>query len=280
MITTNIPRKKGLDAVVLNILGSKQPLINLASELGVFFHPEDLIRFRAGDFPDACELVYALVDDEAVFGPFLRDALSYLRQGRDYIGEDRAEIRRAFWLGDQTYHFVDVKADAFNPNFALSLFPEETTTIDEKKGLMDEFTDPRFPKNYEHVKTLLLYDGNSYYLAVVPGNQRVNTKAVKRQLGIPKKKDLRIASVNPEEIVGREPGCVSPFIQKDHFPNISKILFAKELLEPYSQLHYSFPIDRRSAVVVSDVNDLIDTLREVEGFPKIEVYENEKSKIR
>ena len=276
MITADIPRKKGLDIVILSILGSKQPLINLASELGSFFHPEDLIRFRAKDFPDACELVYALIDDEAVFGPFLRDALSYLRQSEDYLGEDRAEVRRAFWLGDQTYHFIDVDTNAYNPNFAISLFPEETTTIDEKKGLMTEFTDPRFPKEYEHVKTLLLYDGSSYYLAVVPGNQRVNTKAVKKQLGIGKKKDLRIASVNPEEVIGREAGCVSPFIQKDCFPNISKVFFAKELLEAYSQPHYSFPMDRRSAVVVSDVNDLVDTLREVEGFPEIEIYKNEK----
>jgi len=279
MIHKKLPRKQGLDLVVQTIVQSTNPTSDLFNHLPLF--PKDLIYFR-GSFagenaPEFVEEVATVEKALAATGsPHLRVASTYLKQGVEYLGEDDCALREAFWLGDQPYFFLDVANNAYNPSFAVSLFPEETSSISEKEAMMEEFTSPRFPKEYQHVKTLLLRHKDTFYLAVIPGDERLNTKALKKSLGLSNSANLCFATDDPVNITGRERGAVSPLIQQGSFGNLSQVFIADDLQEGYTQPHYSFAIDRRSALVVSDMNDTIDILKNTPGYPPIGIYRNRK----
>ncbi len=277
MISDNVPREAGLDAVVSVILRSRNPLHDISNELGHLLYPEELIRFRSGGLT-AKEFIELMESERKEFIargiiPSYGYALGFIREGEDYLTQDRAKIReRNFWDGDELYRLILPDLNAYNPSFGISLFPEETTTIPEKKAMMDEFGSPRYPRGYNHVKTLLLYDkrNNKYYLVIVPGDQMANLKNIKRELGVG---NLRFSD-DPREIVGRESGAISHFVQEQYFPNIERILVAEDLLIGYTKPHYSIPLDRRSAIVLADIRDLINVLRRTEGFPQIVIYNN------
>lgn len=278
MITDSVPRKVGLDLVVDIILESRNPLQDLAAKLGHLLYPDELIKFRGVLYPtDAEEFITRLEQEREAFLregkiPSYGDPLTFIREGKDYLDHSQDEKKATFWFADQLYFLVIPELNAYNPSFGISVFPEEMLSIQEREAMMEELDHPRFPRNYTHVKTILLYDRNTnkHYLVVVPGEQRVNMRNVKEELFV---KNLRFAD-NPEEIVGREPGAVSPFVHDQYFANIERILFAEELLVGHSKPHYSIPIDKRAALVLADTSDLIGILREVHGFPKIVTYNN------
>lgn len=279
MIIDSVPRKVGLDLVVDIILESRNPLQDLAAKLGHLLHPDELIKFRGVLYPTDAEEFITRLEQER--GAFLRKGkipsyghpLAFIREGKDYLDHNQDEKKATFWFADQLYFLVIPELNAYNPSFGISVFPEETTSIQERETMMEELDHPRFPRNYTHVKTLLLYDRNTnkHYLVAVPGQQRVNMRNVKAELYA---QNLRFAD-GPREIIGRESGAVSPFVHNQYFHNIEGILFAEELLVGHSKPHYSIPIDKRAAIVLADTKDLIVVLREVRGFPKIVTYNNQ-----
>lgn len=279
MISNNVLREAGLDAVIRIILESENPLYGLSAKLGYLLWPEELIQFRGGGL--TAEEFIKLMESERK--EFLRDGiipsyghpLAFIREGQDYLGRTNKEKKDIFWFADRLYFLVLPELNAYNPSFGISAFPEETVSIQERETMMERLDHPDFPRNYAHVKTLLLYDrtANKHYLVVVPGQQRVNMRNVKAELHV---QNLRFTD-DPREIIGRESGSVSPLVHNQYFHNIGGILFAEELLGGYSKPHYSVPIGRRAALVLADISDLIGILRSVHGFPEIMNYNNQPS---
>lgn len=277
MIQDYVPRRFGLDTVVPQILKSKVPLRDVAQQ-NVFLPPE-ILHFFGNRFENARELLANLGGTTENGSPTTpRIALERIAAGGDYLEVDDGVLRDAFPNGDQDYHYVDVEANAFNPSFSLVLFPKETVSVRDKTEMLQDFTYPPWynPGKYEHVKSIVLSDGKAYYMVTLRGDERIDMKKMERILGVKKKKIKFVPSDEVEDLVGRSVGAVSPLIHESCYENIHAIWITKELMRTgYSQPHYNLVLDKRSALVISDMNDVVNILNGTPYFPQVMQFHNE-----
>lgn len=278
MIEANVPRGQGLDKVVTAIVSNENPLLYIAENMPFF--PCAIVKHRNEFGTTARELV-AQLEAEREEWPGNPDnpiiALESFKEKKVYAFAEDA-IRDHFYQGLQDYYFVDVENNAYNPSFILALFPEETTTIQEKEDMIDDFTaKPWYQvKNYEQVKTIMMRSGVENYLVAVPGEQKINVRAVADELEI-SKKHMGFAKLEDVEKILGEIGGVSPLIYEKAFDKISSVLVAQELVEDgYSKPHYNVVLDKKSALVVSDLGDVMNVLDRIDGYPEIRVFENRR----
>ncbi|MBS3132099.1 hypothetical protein J4212_06710 [Candidatus Woesearchaeota archaeon] len=283
-------KQPGLDSVVNIILKRDKPLLNVFREFGSLLFTEEHAEMLNNLLSDSktSESTRHLLRLGYYSGdcvPFQFRARDFLATGVDYARMPESERMIAFPKGDQRVYLLNRANAQFDQHFAISLFPEESTGIDEKGKMIGRYKNPVFARDDEQVKTLLLYNAHlgQFYLAVVPGNDKVNIKGIAeildlRKSGLSKKQaDIVVASKTPQEIIGRESGAVSPLIHVQYFRNVQNVFVAEQLLTPYSKPHYAMVVDRRSALVVSDVQKLMDILGGINGFPEIKTYNNKSN---
>lgn len=158
-------------------------------------------------------------------------------------------------------------ADVHESPFKVISHLEETITSEEKRTLID--SNPSSYEQYGNIGvaqgSLLTYrdgDENRYIILVHDGEERVNTKALKRELGISKKRDLKFAdreSVYP--LTGLLVGAVSPFIES-HKP-IDLVVFSNSLIDrdvSHSDQLYDFALAKDRSLLARP-RDVLQFLR-------------------
>ena len=279
MIQNYVPRNFGLDAVINDVLSSDTPLRTLTEKH--IFIPADLLKIRVNSFETVDEMIRTLRaggNSEIASLPVVpRVALEHVARGQEYLMADEESLREAFPFGGQEYYFVDASSNRYNDSFTLALFPRETITIGEKRSMLETFTyPPRFnPEKYEHIKSLVFKVGDSYIMVVVKGEERADLINIADMLHV-RKKDLQMAQLEEvSQLTGREVGAVSPLLYEPCFRNMMAIYFSRNLLEDsYSKPHYELMLDKRSALVVSDLRDVLGILKGVPNYPQIFQFVN------
>ncbi len=279
MINDNVPRTFGLDAVITAIIHSKNPLQTIATDFT--FYPSHLVLLRQHG-ATARELIqegisYDSIVPTSTWPPSPRIALESIAHGGDYTDADEKILKEVFPFGEQEYFLLDTSENAYNPSFSLVLFPTPTVSIPQKESMLTRFTKtPWIPiKNYEHLKTLVVSDGNHQYLVTVSGEERADFRAVAMVLGVPYKKIALVPQNEVAGYVGRPVGAVSPFMHHTGFDNISGVFFADNVVSTgYARPHYEIPLDTRSSLVVSDMRDVIPLLQKMSGYPAVKFFQN------
>ena len=284
MITTNVPRLTGLDIVVQAILDSDNPVQAIADDLGQHFLREWEVQAvalgslwrdrRVGEIVKERVELPGRIDKKDPY--HMGFTLALLQAGLDYLDAPLNELIRSFYWGTHVYHFADTSVNGINPSFAVALYPEKTTTAQEMVEMKRRYENhSTVHYDFLFAKTLLLSDGKTAYLVVMPDNHILDRTALMHELRIGRNgfDRLRMDRAEPREIIGREMGMVGPMPRADKFANVNAILFSTQMLVPYSEIHYAFPIDRRASLVLADTRDFVKVLREVDGFPEIRTAE-------
>ncbi len=272
-----VPAETGLKSVVDIILKSENPLPEIAKTLGSHLFQEGMISFRGRDYQTAKEFVDEMQTEMAEYQKEpLDDArehstlcpLEFLARGVDYISLPEQMLENRFPFGDIAYHWVDIEKDGYNRSFAVALFPKETVTIGQKHDMKTQFAGQWFEPRYLEVKTLLLQAGDGrHYLALLPGDQRADFKEIGRTVDA--SGNILLYHGNPQQVVGRTLGSIGPFLARSAFPRISGVCFDEDLLVAYDRPFYSFPIDKRSSLVVANAAHIGNILENIQGYPRI-----------
>ena len=159
--------------------------------------------------------------------------------------------------------------------FSLIRHPERTRTVIEKKEMID-----RRDNLYAAFRDIVIvkgsalcyhnHDGGEEYVAHFnEGETRIHTKRLKRNLGIPNKRDLRFFQGNLIELIGLDHGEVSPLMPT--LDKLTSITFDQALLEMGEANHkgcYFFVFDMaitQDLSLYANIKDVYNALHSIEG---------------
>ena len=181
------------------------------------------------------------------------------------------------------FHYFDQASDSYNPSFSLMIYPRETRTIAEKVQMLQEY-------GYnvgEQVKSLLFTDGVDNYMITVSGEEKADIEKVKYMLNLGRnendkgndKAHVSLYRGDVELVTGRPSGALSPLIYNgvEEGQRLTTIYIARNLLKGYSRPQYHIVLDKRSALVLSDMNDLLEILGGIPSFPIVIPFHNDNS---
>jgi len=277
-----VPRAHGLKDIVDVAINSSAPLRDLFARFGNRLMEELTLqifhmgRMSIGELVEHCnrtDMEYPENSNALVF-PSKR-----IRKGEDYLGLPEEMLRNSFCFGGINYFYCDTDMNSYNPSFMIAVYPRETISCRQKSDMITDFTwrkdlvPGRMP-----VKSILFEHENNHYLAVVPGSKKVDFISIGRQLGLSRSQSKRLgpAQSDPNEIIGRESGAVGLLMHPLGMQRIKGIFVDSELKTPYSKPYYDIPLDKRSALVVSDMDDLFCVLAQHANYPLIHLFEAQK----
>ena len=167
--------------------------------------------------------------------------------------------------------------------FGFVKHPEKTRTVAEKEEMIRQN-----PSLYSILRGIVIVKGSaltyhypeneeSHVAHFNAGQSRINMKMLKKELGIPKKRDLRFYQGDLVELIGLQSGEVSPLMPT--LDKVAAVTFDSDLLDTakmsYMSAH-SYVFDMAVTQEISlfaNVNEVYNALLDILGENKVKIVE-------